>query len=192
MIHQFTIDYRLLELIPDGKEFTKMEAALWLAMNEGDHHVRTLANKFNWSRTKIEHFILWLHREKLFEVMESNGKQNFVCLFKKATQKATSMQNQTAFANGGKPAKSHPEVTEEDEKVFVAYTAWMVKNANRVLKMKQPLTAYQVKMLREDFSREVIQKTLLAMQNRGDLHRKYVSAYLTANNWCKTESQNSK
>ena len=41
--------------------------------------------------------------------------------------------------------------------------------------------------LRETINRETLTKLLTAMENRADLHKKYVSAYLTIINWSKNE-----
>ena len=53
--------------------------------------------------------------------------------------------------------------------------------------MKKPFTIDEYLKLRETINRETLTKLLTAMENRADLHKKYVSAYLTIINWSKNE-----
>jgi hypothetical protein len=87
---------------------------------------------------------------------------------------------------GGAGAPAH---TREEEDMFNAFTEWVDKYTPRVNKMKEPITIGQYLKLREKVSRDVLTKVLTAMQNRGDLLKKYVSAYLTALNWSGRENE---
>lgn len=82
--------------------------------------------------------------------------------------------------------------TPEDKNLFEDFQKWIKKNAPRVNQLKEPLTIDQFMGLRKKYSKEVIKSVLTAMQNRGDLLKKYVSAYLTILNWSSREDVSSK
>lgn len=79
--------------------------------------------------------------------------------------------------------------TLDDLEKFKAFQEWIQKHTPRVAKMKEPISVDQYLKLRNKIPREVLSKVLTAMQNRGDLLKKYVSAYLTAINWASRESE---
>jgi hypothetical protein len=81
---------------------------------------------------------------------------------------------------------------EEEKEMFKAFVDWVTKFAPRVNQMKQPITIDEYFKLKQKVSREVITKVLTAMQNRGDLLKKYVSAYLTILNWASRETESLK
>jgi len=60
---------------------------------------------------------------------------------------------------------------------------WIAANANRVNKMKEPLTFDQCTKLKEDFHSDFIIEILLAMHNHEPLLRKNRNANLTFRNW---------
>ena len=82
--------------------------------------------------------------------------------------------------------------TQEQKDLFKNFQEWIIKKAPRVNQLKDPLTMEEYFKLREKFTKDVLTKVLLAMQNRADLLKKYVSAYLTINNWSSREETNLK
>lgn len=89
--------------------------------------------------------------------------------------------------NTGDSGAVAPAHSEEEEKLFTAFKAWIDKYAPRVNRMKSPITITEYLKLRKKLPKDVIQHLLMQMQNRGDLLTKYVSAYLTITNWAKRE-----
>lgn len=77
--------------------------------------------------------------------------------------------------------------TLEDKELFKEFQQWIIKNTPRVNQLKQPLTIDEFLKLRKKLSKDVLIKVLKAMQNRADLLKKYVSAYLTICNWSSRE-----
>lgn len=77
--------------------------------------------------------------------------------------------------------------TPDQIELFNQFSEWLGKHFPRVTRMKKPITIDQYLKLRETISREILTKLLTAMENRADLHKKYVSAYLTIINWSKNE-----
>lgn len=77
--------------------------------------------------------------------------------------------------------------TPDEELLFKNFSDWIVKHAPRVAQMKKPITIDEYLTLRKTIPKDVITKLLNAMENRADLHKKYVSAYLTIVNWSKNE-----
>ena len=77
--------------------------------------------------------------------------------------------------------------TPDQIELFNQFSDWLGKHFPRVTKMKKPITIDEYLKLRETINRETLTKLLTAMENRADLHKKYVSAYLTIINWSKNE-----
>lgn len=55
--------------------------------------------------------------------------------------------------------------------------------------MKQPITEAQLNMLVSEYPKQDVMDILLAMENNADLHKKNISAYLTARVWLKRRIQ---
>lgn len=72
---------------------------------------------------------------------------------------------------------------------FLKFNQWLKNNAPNVLKLKEPITQDQFEKLKQ-FDKNVIADTLIAMHNKKDLTKKYVSAYLTLINWIKRYKNN--
>ena len=78
--------------------------------------------------------------------------------------------------------------TPEFEKKYSEFTQWIEKYANLVSKMRKPITIDEYKKISDAIAKGKIKKTdltdvLLAMGNKPDLCKKYVSAYLTLLSW---------
>jgi hypothetical protein len=78
--------------------------------------------------------------------------------------------------------------THDQLKLFEDFKTWIKDKAPRVDQMKEPLTIEQYFKLKEKYSRVVITNVLIAMQNRANLLKTYVSAYLTINNWAQRDN----
>jgi len=66
---------------------------------------------------------------------------------------------------------------------------WIAANAERVNKMKEPLTFEQCDKLKEDFHNEFIIEILTSMHNYEPLLRKNRSANWTFRNWAKRDER---
>ena len=73
----------------------------------------------------------------------------------------------------------------------IEFNGWIQKNYPLISKMDQPLTYKQFCKLREDYYQDKVIEVLNSMENTKGLQKKYVSAYLTANNWCKNSNKKS-
>ena len=73
--------------------------------------------------------------------------------------------------------------TQEDIEKFKSFSDWIDINTPRIQQFKQPFTIPEYLRLLEDFDKQLISKTLLAMQNRADVTKKNLSANLTLRNW---------
>lgn len=90
--------------------------------------------------------------------------------------------------NGGKP----PTHTQTEIDFFKNFNEWIKVNAPRVNQLKNPFTIEEYLKIKQDFTLETIKKILIAMQNRNDLLKKYVSANLTFRNWASKEFESEK
>lgn len=77
--------------------------------------------------------------------------------------------------------------TQEEIILFQNFENWIQKNTPRVNQLKEPLTIDQYFRLKQKVPKDTLTKVLKAMQNRADLLKKYVSAYLTILNWSSRE-----
>lgn len=94
--------------------------------------------------------------------------------------------------NGNDIGADAPTYTQEEKDLFKNFQTWIEKNAPRVNKLSKPLTIDEYISLRKKVPKEVLVKVLNAMQNRADLLKRYVSAYLTILNWSAREETNLK
>lgn len=89
-----------------------------------------------------------------------------------------------------KDGDKSPTYTQAEIDLFNKFREWIEEKAPRVCRMKEPLTIKQFFALKKKYDSRIISEILIAMQNRADLHKKYVSAYLTINNWAKNQTTN--
>jgi hypothetical protein len=92
----------------------------------------------------------------------------------------------------GGGAVAPPPPPDSDESLFKALQEWIQKNAPLVSKMKEPIRLDQYKRLREDYSRDLVQKILQEMHNWKPLCKKNTSAYLTIRSWADKRIQDTK
>lgn len=71
------------------------------------------------------------------------------------------------------------------DSMYSKFNMWLAQNAPRVQQMQQPITEVQLQALVSQYSKQDVMEILLAMENYADLHKKNISAYLTARAWLK-------
>ena len=76
-----------------------------------------------------------------------------------------------------------PEGTDEKEKNYLEH---MYEHYPLIMKMDKPLTYAEFKTLRENFDVDLVWDKMDNLENTKNMRKKYVSAYLTLNNWCKS------
>ena len=74
------------------------------------------------------------------------------------------------------------EVVDEKEKNYLEH---MHEHYPLIMKMDKPLTYDEFKTLRENFDVDLVWDKMDNLENTKNMRKKYVSAYLTINNWCK-------
>lgn len=75
------------------------------------------------------------------------------------------------------------KIPEQDIAKFRQECGEFLSTHLRVQKMKSPMTAVEFFKLMKKYSLKDLKDVLDNMENSADLHKKYTSAYLTANNW---------
>lgn len=99
-----------------------------------------------------------------------------------AIQQPSNTTNKEKKDNNVKKNIDIPKNPETDyEKLLV----WMEKNTPTVLKLEKQLTQEQFDNLLKTYGKQLIADTLLSMENKKDLLKKYKSVGLTLNNWMK-------
>jgi len=61
--------------------------------------------------------------------------------------------------------------------------SYIETNCQNVKKMEKQLTFEEAERLSKKFTWEVLEEKLLNMENMKNLHKKYISVYLTLNSW---------
>jgi len=106
-------------------------------------------------------------------------------------------KNPVGYLEPKKPYNDNDNVNENEnvnDKVLIInieyskFNDWCKENAPNVLKLKEPISEEQYFKLKEH-DRTLLKDTLIAMHNFKDLKKKYVSAYLTLNNWIKRNNK---
>lgn len=75
---------------------------------------------------------------------------------------------------------------------FEKFKVWVLENAPRVSRMKEPFTEAQFLKAKEVVGTEEMQRLLTAMHNYEPLTKKNVSAYLTLMNWWRRDAKSEK
>ena len=73
--------------------------------------------------------------------------------------------------------------------MYSKFNVWLSQHAPRVQQMRQPMSEAQLCSLVSQYSKQEVMDVILAMENYADLHKKNISAYLTARNWLKRRIQ---
>ena len=73
--------------------------------------------------------------------------------------------------------------------MYSKFNVWLCQHAPRVQQMQQPMSEAQLCTLVSEYSKQEVMDVILAMENYADLHKKNISAYLTARNWLKRRTQ---
>lgn len=79
------------------------------------------------------------------------------------------------------------EVVEDND--LQKFVQWAKENTPYLADPKniRPLTAEELRKLKERYGTRCIMETIQALENRKDLRKKYSTLYFTLNNWCKNE-----
>jgi len=103
------------------------------------------------------------------------------------SQVATIQQpcNTTNNANKDNNVKKNIDIPKNPETDYEKLLVWMEKNTPTVLKLEKQLTQEQFDNLLKTYGKQLIADTLLRMENKKDLLKKYKSVGLTLNNWMK-------
>ena len=91
------------------------------------------------------------------------------------------------------PLTSHTDtctsVIINNDSMYSKFNVWLSQHAPRVQQMRQPMSEAQLYTLVSEYSKQEVMDVILAMENYADLHKKNISAYLTARNWLKRRTQ---
>lgn len=174
-----------------------------------------LAKRWRWSRGKVIRFLNEL-QEKGWIVQQGNNVTTCITIvdYERYQGDGTANEQEVVTETGNKQVAnqylnkeerskrrkkntgaSAPapvlEVKTEEDGAYVAFIGWLQKNAPRVMQLKQTISINDYSNLKKKYGtgarKKLMQETLLAMQNRADLLKKYVSAYQTLDNWMARE-----
>lgn len=187
----------------EPRKYSKAEALLYLANNKGSTSIRHLAMAWQWSRSSVERFIKELKREKMWDtfwdtfwdtkrVENNNVTQNAGTQC--GTQCGTPFGTHLIVNNNNPPkilsiskdiSNIYSPLTGEECSPFERFQKYILDNAPRVAKMKEPFTEAQFLALKDEYDTTFICELLQEMHNYQHLLTKNISANLTFRNWAK-------
>lgn len=106
----------------------------------------------------------------------------------KANQIEKEIEKEIEIEKENEYGDKSPTHTPEENELFLKFTDWIKRKTPRVCKMKEQLTIKEFLKLKEKYDSKTLSDVLIAMQNRADLLKKYISVYLTINNWAKNQN----
>ena len=183
------------------RKYTKTEAFLWLLNNQSSISIRHLATSWQWSKTQVERFISELKEQKIWDTFwdtfrdtkQAENKQdaNFsgtksgtvfgTHLIKDNYNPPNILSNTNVLSNIYSPLKGEDKINLG----FIKFQEWILENAPRVAKMKEPFTEIQYFDIKRDFDTDFICDLLMRMHNYEPLLTKNRNANLTFRNWAK-------
>lgn len=184
------------------RKYTKTEAYLWLLNNQSTISVRHLATSWQWSKSQVERFIAELKAQKLWDSFwdtfrDTKHIENKQDTNLNGTQVGTVFGTHLIKENNNPPILSSTKVESniippkgENKNInlgFLKFQEWILENAPRVAKMKEPFTEIQYFAIKRDFDTTFICDLLMKMHNYEPLLIKNRNANLTFRNWAKRQ-----
>lgn len=195
------------------RRFSKAEALLYI-LSEGDEHpIRELASVWQWSKSAVSIFLHDMQEQKVFgqkvdkkvdkknadteqgvnELQRSKRKK----VDKKVDKKWTNEEPYLIVDNNYPPSIlsiskdiSNIHIPPKGEtSLFANFQKWILANAPRVARMKEPFTEAQYLALKDEFDTTFICDLLTEMHNYQPLLKKNQSAYLTFRNWARRRNK---
>lgn len=174
--------------------------------------LRYLAERWQWSKNKVDSFIKLLESEGMIVKRTAQGTaQTVITICKYEDYNAIEKSERTA--DGTRPGQGRDSIgtgsgqnsnivnkenkeekdvvyTTEQQSAFSSFQTWIDQNASNVGKLKEPFTIHQFVKLKEKVpSTSEITSYLVKMHNWKDLTKKNVSAYLTFLTWYNRDQQ---
>ena len=111
----------------------------------------------------------------------------------RAATPSRTVRHQVIQCDTVSPLTSHTDtctsIIINNDSMYSKFNVWLSQHAPRVQQMRQPMSEAQLCSLVSQYSKQEVMDVILAMENYADLHKKNISAYLTARNWLKRRTQ---
>lgn len=111
----------------------------------------------------------------------------------RATTPSRTKRPRVTQCDTASPLTSHTDtctsIIINNDSMYSKFNVWLSLHAPRVQQMRQPMSEAQLCTLVSEYSKQEVMDVILAMENYADLHKKNISAYLTARNWLKRRTQ---
>ena len=111
----------------------------------------------------------------------------------RATTPSRTKRPRVTQCDTASPLTSHTDtctsIIINNDSMYSKFNVWLSQHAPRVQQMRQPMSEAQLCSLVSEYSKQEVMDVILAMENYADLHKKNISAYLTARNWLKRRTQ---
>ena len=186
------------------RKYSKAEALLYLLNRPHSISVRHLASAWDWSKSSVERFIQELKTHNMWDsgwdtLRDTKRVDNKVVAESFGTQNGTPFGTHLNKEINNPPILSSTKVesniippkgvSDNLSQSFIKFQQWILDNAPRVAKMREPFTEAQFISLRTDFDTHFLCDLLREMHNYEPLLKKNISANLTLRNWAKRRKQ---
>jgi hypothetical protein len=192
--------------ITEARELIDGKMVKW---NRGElpASLRYLAERWKWSKNKVDSFLKLLENEQMIvkRTAEGTGKTIIsLCNYESynvngkiegqqkgqsrdsdgtATGQGRDESNKDNNINKEEDIPGKPEYSKEEKEMFDSFVGWLGKYAPRVSKLKSPFTIDEYLKVKRKIPKEQLKSLLLKMHNWGPLLKNNHSAYLTILNW---------
>lgn len=188
------------------RKYSKAEALLYLLNSEETFTVRELAYLWQWAKSSVQDFLNEVQREQMLGQNSDKIRTSFTK--SKNELRKTLGQNSDKLRTNEEPylivdnynppsilSKSkdlsniHIPPKGETHSLFSNFQKWILDNAPRVARMKEPFTEAQYLALKDEFDTTFICDLLREMHNYEPLLTKNRSANLTFRNWARRRNK---
>lgn len=176
--------------------------------------LRYLADKWGWSKNKVDDFIKMLEIDQMITKRTQEGTSQSIlklCNYDsynsslKFKGQAGGQQGDSEGTGKGQQGDKYnkdinnginngedvgdiaPVYHNDDKKRFSEFQKWISQKAPNVSKLKEPFTLDEYLKLRKKFTRDRVQELILKMHNWKPLLKNNISAYRTILNWAEKD-----
>ena len=166
------------------RKYSKAEALLFLLNSEETFTVRELAYLWQWAKSSVQDFLNEVQREQMLGQNSDKIRTN------EEPYLIVDNYNPPSILSKSKDLSNiHIPPKGETHSLFSNFQKWILDNAPRVARMKEPFTEAQYLALKDEFDTTFICDLLLKMHNYEPLLTKNRSANLTFRNWARRRNK---
>lgn len=184
------------------RKYSKAEALLFLLNDTNDCSIGRLAKVFDWSKSTVHSFLKEMFQQGFIERLPNGCRTTNSLKDNVIKQSAERLPNDcrthlikdnyyppSILSISKDISNIHIPPKGETHSLFSNFQKWILDNAPRVARMKEPFTEAQYLALKDEFDTTFICDLLREMHNYEPLLTKNRSANLTFRNWARRRNK---